>query len=225
MRESLRRLASEEECMYGGARGAGAGMRRVRRKAKGFDLLDKVCQSLELVEGDYFGFLHQQRGDPRVWVDLNRRLSKTFRNEPWDVRFAIKFYPPEPSELRDDNTRYQLSLAIRRDLLEGRLSCSAITHALLASYVAQAELGDWSSMLASNKLADMRAAPLHAITPDLEAKVDELYRKHKLTSREDYQYHLSRYFDQTLPNLYCKSIMSLPTRWQRVIEQKGTYIL
>ncbi|XP_028169859.1 band 4.1-like protein 1 isoform X2 [Ostrinia furnacalis] len=115
----------------------------------------------------------------RLRVDLNRRLSKTFRNEPWDVILAVKFYPPEPSELRDDVTRYQISLAVRRDLLEGRLTCSTITYALLASYVLQAELGDSSGDIAPSALTELRAAPLHALTPDLEERVRELYSKHK----------------------------------------------
>ncbi|XP_073962285.1 protein 4.1 homolog isoform X1 [Choristoneura fumiferana] len=186
MRESLRRLASEE----GVERGAG-GQRRVRvelldgdhvnidvdRKAKGADLLDRVCDVLDLTERDYFGLLHAQRGDPRVWIDLGRRLSKTFKNEPWDVRLAVKFYPPEPSELLDDGTRYQLALAVRRDLNEGRLTCSALTHALLASYVLQAELGDHEPGHA-HALARLRA-PLAARDHDLDAQVEDLYRKHK----------------------------------------------
>ncbi|CAH2986843.1 unnamed protein product [Chilo suppressalis] len=191
MRESLRRLASEEDCERGASAG---GMRRVRvelldgefinvdlhRKAKGSDLLDKVCQSLDLVEGDYFGLLHQQRGDPRVWVDLNRRLSKTFRNEPWDVRLAVKFYPPEPSELQDDGTRYQLSLAVRRDLMEGRLRCSDITYAVLASYIAQAELGDLTTTpLTAATLTDLRAAPPRVLTAALCEDIDQLYRRHQ----------------------------------------------
>lgn len=52
-----------------------------QRKATGADLLDKVCAVLDVMEKDYFGLLHVQRGDPRVWVDLGRRLSKTFRSE------------------------------------------------------------------------------------------------------------------------------------------------
>ncbi|KAL4702907.1 hypothetical protein ACJJTC_005135 [Scirpophaga incertulas] len=184
MHESLRRLASEEVMVERGD------MRRVRvelldgdhvsvdvhRRANGGDLLDKVCDNLDIVEKDFFGLLHLQRGDPRVWLDLNRRLSKTFRNEPWDVRLAVKFYPPEPSEVKDDNTRYQLSLAVRRDLLEGRLQCSNITHALLASYVLQAELGDREG---PTSLSSIRAVPLHAINEEFEAQVDELYAKHK----------------------------------------------
>ncbi|KAL0811656.1 hypothetical protein ABMA28_009106 [Loxostege sticticalis] len=188
MRESLRRLTSDELV----TRTMG-GKRRVRvelldgehinididRKARGADLLDRVCEDLDLLERDYFGLLHQQRGDPRVWVDLNRRLSKTFRNEPWDVRLAVKFYPPEPSELRDDVSRYQISLAVRRDLMEGRLTCSTITYALLASYILQAELGDSTGHLAPTALSDYRAAPLHAVTPDMGERARELHARHK----------------------------------------------
>ncbi|CAG5013444.1 unnamed protein product [Parnassius apollo] len=191
MRESLRRLAGSSS--EDGMESRRTGTRRVRielldgehinvdidRKARGSDLLDKVCDNLDIVEKDFFGLLYAQRGDSRAWLDLERRLSKTFRNEPWDVRFVVKFYPPEPSELRDDNTRYQLGLAVRRDLIEGRLTCSTITHALLASYVLQAELGDREGRVSGALLSSHLAVPLQVLTEDLEEKVDELYRKHK----------------------------------------------
>ncbi|XP_075985679.1 protein 4.1 homolog [Anticarsia gemmatalis] len=192
MRESLRRLAhSSDENM---ARRGRNNTRRVRvelmdaehitididRKARGGDLLDKICESLDVIEKDYFGMLYVQRGDTRVWLDLNRRLAKTFKNEPWDVRFAVKFYPPEPSELKDDATRYQIALAVRRDLIENRLTCSQITYALLSSYVLQAELGDFEeSSLTPSTLSQYRAVPLAAITPELENKIEDLYKKHK----------------------------------------------
>ncbi|KAL0880854.1 hypothetical protein ABMA27_002037 [Loxostege sticticalis] len=47
----------------------------------------------------------------------------------------------------------------------------------------------------------------------------------RLTSREDCQNHLSGYFDQKPQNFYSNGIMSLPTRWQKVIDHNGTYIL
>ncbi|CAG5013420.1 unnamed protein product [Parnassius apollo] len=94
------------------------------RKIRGHELLDKVCDSLNLVEKDYFGLLYEDRGDPRVWIDLEKRVSKLIKREPWEVRFAVKFYPPEPAQLQEELTRYQLVLAVRRDLLEGRLPCS-----------------------------------------------------------------------------------------------------
>ncbi|XP_050673133.1 protein 4.1 homolog [Leptidea sinapis] len=189
MRESQRRLASEESSMVGLKR-SGNGRVRVElldgehitidldRKSRGADLVDSVCESLDILEKDYFGLLHTQRGDPRVWIDLDRRLSKTFRNEPWDVRLAVKFYPPEPSELQDDVSRYQLSLAVRRDIIEGRLSCSPITYALLASYVLQAELGDRQSRVSVATLSQHHAIPLHAVTDTTEDNIDQLYRKH-----------------------------------------------
>ncbi|CAH0717572.1 unnamed protein product, partial [Brenthis ino] len=186
MRESLRRLASDD----GMVSRLSTGRVRVElltgehitldveRKSTGADLLDSVCDALDILEKDYFGLLHTQR-DSRQWVDLKRRLTKSFRNEPWDVRFAVKFYPPEPSELHDEVTRYQVGLAIRRDLIEGRLKCSTITYALLASYVLQAELGDREGKVPTTILSTHNAVPLQVITPDFEDKVDELYRKHK----------------------------------------------
>ncbi|CAH2097325.1 unnamed protein product [Euphydryas editha] len=187
MRESLRRLASDDGMV---SRSSNGRVRvelltgdyttvNVEKKATGSDLLDIICDDQDILEKDYFGLLHVQRGDPRVWVDLKRRLSKTFRNEPWEVKLAVKFYPPEPSELRDESSRYQLSLAIRRDLIEGRLTCSTITYALLASYVLQAELGDRESRVNVATLTKHRAVPLEVITPDLEDKIDELYSKHR----------------------------------------------
>nr|XP_026485258.1 protein 4.1 homolog [Vanessa tameamea] len=169
MRESLRRLASDDAMAPRSCSG------RVRvelltgdhitidvaRKASGGDLLDAICDDLDILEKDYFGLLHVHRNDPRVWVDLKRRLSKTFRNEPWEVKMAVKFYPPEPSELNDEASRYQLGLAIRRDLIE----CGS------------SQLFD--DHIRSARLIQHRAVPLQVITPDLEDKIDELYRKHK----------------------------------------------
>ncbi|XP_045513813.1 band 4.1-like protein 3 [Pieris brassicae] len=191
MRESLRRLASDEGTSMVGLRRTGTGRVRVElfngehitidieRKASGADLLDKVCDTLDILEKDFFGLLHAQRGDPRVWVDLGRRLSKTFRNEPWDVRLAVKFYPPEPSELYDDITRYQLSLAVRRDLMEGRLICSQITYALLASYVLQAELGDKQGAVSTSTLCEHNAIPFHVLNERQQDNIEQLYAKHR----------------------------------------------
>ncbi|XP_048484296.1 band 4.1-like protein 1 [Plutella xylostella] len=189
MRESLRRLASEE-AMQPPRR---AGRRRcavelidgetleldVQRKAKGGELLDLVCQHLGVDERDYFGLQHAERGDPRVWVDLNRRLSKTFKNSPWEVRLAVKFYPPEPADLAEDITRDQLMYAVRRDLIEGRLSCSLVTHALLGSYLLQAELGDAECEVTGSQMLRHRVAPPRALSKELEEKINDLYAMHK----------------------------------------------
>ncbi|XP_041973336.1 protein 4.1 homolog isoform X2 [Aricia agestis] len=150
------------------------------RKIRGHELLSKVCDSLNLVEKDYFGLLYEDRGDPRVWIDLEKRVSKMLKHEPWEVRFAVKFYPPEPAQLQEELTRYQLVLAIRRDLLEGRLPCSTVTHALLASYLLQSELGDHEESESGAGLCkQLKLVPPAACTPDLEEKVVELHKTHR----------------------------------------------
>ncbi|XP_075985080.1 protein 4.1 homolog isoform X3 [Anticarsia gemmatalis] len=152
----------------------------VDRKIRGQELLGKVCDNLNLVEKDYFGLLYEDRGDPRIWIDLEKRVSKMLKHEPWRVRFSVKFYPPEPSQLQEELTRYQLVLAVRKDLLEGRLPCSAVTHALLASYLLQSELGDYEDKeVGSGLCKQLKLVPAASCTPELEEKVVELHKTHK----------------------------------------------
>ena len=61
------------------------------------------------------------------------------------VIFQVKFYPPEPAQLQEDLTRYQMCLQIQNDIKVGKLPCSFVTHALLGAYLVQSELGDYDS--------------------------------------------------------------------------------
>ncbi|VDP42092.1 unnamed protein product [Schistosoma mattheei] len=58
-------------------------------------------------------------------------------------RFSVKFYTPHPNLLEEAYTRYLFALQIKRDLVTGTLLCSENTTALLASYIVQAEIGDF----------------------------------------------------------------------------------
>ncbi|KAI4468207.1 4.1 g protein [Holotrichia oblita] len=150
----------------------------IDRKAKGQDLLVKVCESINLIERDYFGLVYIDRHDPRNWLDLDKRISKFMKAEPWKFNFEVKFYPPDPAQLQEDITRYQLCLQIRNDILNNRLPCSFVTHALLGSYLVQSELGDYDGdTMDQNYLADFKFAPNQ--TPDLVSKVMELHKTHK----------------------------------------------
>ncbi|XP_037873990.1 protein 4.1 homolog isoform X1 [Bombyx mori] len=152
----------------------------VDRKIRGHELLNKVCDNLNLVEKDYFGLLYADRGDPRVWIDLDKRVSKMLKHEPWFLRFAVKFYPPEPAQLQEELTRYQLVLAVRRDLLDGRLPCSSVTHALLASYLLQSELGDYEDTeVGAGLCKQLKLVPPSSCTQELEEKVVELHKTHR----------------------------------------------
>ncbi|XP_064486683.1 proteoglycan 4-like isoform X1 [Ornithodoros turicata] len=150
----------------------------LERKAKGQELFDRVCESLNLLERDYFGLSFRDHEDARNWINLEKRLSKQLKHTPWEMSFEVKFYPPDPAQLQEDITRYQLCLQIRDDILSGKLPCSFVTHALLGSYLVQAELGDFDPEdHAGNYLSEFRFAPNQ--TPELEDKVMELHKQHK----------------------------------------------
>lgn len=57
-------------------------------------------------------------------------------------KFGVKLYPPEPSELVEEITRLYVYRQVRDDIAKGRLLASFVTHALLGSLAAQAEIGD-----------------------------------------------------------------------------------
>ncbi len=122
----------------------------------------------------------------------------------WQFAFIVKFYPPDPSQLTEDITRYRscspplaalkgcrsahgfspglcrylLCLQLRQDIASGRLPCSFVTHALLGSYTVQAELGDHDpEEHRLDYISDFQFAPNQ--TKELEEKVVELHKSHR----------------------------------------------
>uniref|UniRef100_A0A667WX63 Si:dkey-178k16.1 n=1 Tax=Myripristis murdjan TaxID=586833 RepID=A0A667WX63_9TELE len=147
----------------------------VEKFAKGQTLLDMVCGHLNLLERDYFGFLSSVYQN---WLDPSKEIKKQIRVGSWSFGFSVKFYPPDPSILIEDITRYYLCLQLRDDILSGRLPCSFVTHALLGSYTVQAELGDYEAEEhGPDYVSDFRFAPNQ--TRELEERVMELHRTYR----------------------------------------------
>uniref|UniRef100_A0A674JZ16 Erythrocyte membrane protein band 4.1 like 3 n=1 Tax=Terrapene triunguis TaxID=2587831 RepID=A0A674JZ16_9SAUR len=131
----------------------------VEKRSRGQILFDKVCEHLNLLEKDYFGLTYRDME--------NQKFS-----------FNVKFYPPDPSQLSEDITRYYLCLQLRDDIVSGRLPCSFVTLALLGSYTVQSELGDYDpDEYGSDYVSEFRFAPNH--TKELEDKVIELHKSHR----------------------------------------------
>ncbi|XP_007422091.1 band 4.1-like protein 2 isoform X3 [Python bivittatus] len=148
------------------------------KKAKGQVLFDKVCEHLNLLERDYFGLVFQDHTDQKNWLDSSKEIKKQIHNLPWLFTFNVKFYPPDPSQLTEDITRYFLCLQLRQDIASGRLPCSFVTHALLGSYTLQAELGDYDpEEHDSGYIREFQFAPNQ--TKELEEKVVELHKTHR----------------------------------------------
>ncbi|XP_056886910.1 band 4.1-like protein 1 isoform X11 [Takifugu flavidus] len=150
----------------------------IEKHSKGQTLMDMVCEHLNLLEKDYFGLTFADTDTQKNWLDPSKEIKKQLRNSLWHFAFAVKFYPPDPSQLTEDITRYYLCLQLRDDILSGRLPCSFVTHALLGSYTVQAELGDYDhDDHGVDYVGDFRFAPNQ--TRELEERVMELHRNYK----------------------------------------------
>ncbi|XP_035994383.1 band 4.1-like protein 3b isoform X16 [Fundulus heteroclitus] len=150
----------------------------VEKRAKGHVLFDKVCDHLNLLEKDYFGITYRDVENQKNWLDPTKELKKQIRTGPWNFAFNVKFYPPDPSQLSEDITRYYLCLQLRDDVVSGRLPCSFATHTVLGSYTVQSELGDYDpDELGSDYISEIRFAPNQ--TKELEEKVMELHKTYK----------------------------------------------
>uniref|UniRef100_A0A9J7X915 Si:dkey-178k16.1 n=1 Tax=Cyprinus carpio carpio TaxID=630221 RepID=A0A9J7X915_CYPCA len=149
-----------------------------QKLCKGHVLLDLVCEHLNLLEKDYFGLTFSDTESQKNWLDPSKEIKKQIRVGPWHFSFAVKFYPPDPSQLIEDITRYYLCLQLREDILSGHLPCSFVTHALLGSYAVQAELGDYDpEEHGPDYISEFRFAPNQ--TRELEERVMELHRNYR----------------------------------------------
>merc|ERR1719431_558785 len=118
---------------------------QVQAKASGKMLFDQVCKQLNLLETDYFGLEYVDNKGTTYWLDREKAMNQQIglgSGEPL-LRFNVKFYMPDPSQLEEEYTRYLFSLQIKRDLASGSLQCNENTAALMASYIVQAECGDF----------------------------------------------------------------------------------
>ncbi|VVC43403.1 Hypothetical protein CINCED_3A007052 [Cinara cedri] len=152
---------------------------QVQTKADGSVLFEQVCKQLNLLEADYFG-LEYQEGSTKHWLDLEKPLNKQIGLslvEPL-MRFCVKFYTPDPAQLEEEYTRYLFCLQIKRDLSHGHMQCNDNTAALMASYIVQAECGDYSV----DDYPDHTYLSSHKFVPhqdrEMEIRIMENHKRH-----------------------------------------------
>ncbi|KAE9553998.1 hypothetical protein FO519_002758 [Halicephalobus sp. NKZ332] len=109
----------------------------------GQKVLDSVCDQLDIVEKDYFGLRYQDNNKYRFWLDLTKPLNKQFKGDHLSLSLRFRFYPRDFTILRENVTKYQLFVQLRRDLLHGRLYCSQQTSITLAALILQSVIGDY----------------------------------------------------------------------------------
>uniref|UniRef100_A0A8C6KAH3 Erythrocyte membrane protein band 4.1 like 2 n=1 Tax=Nothobranchius furzeri TaxID=105023 RepID=A0A8C6KAH3_NOTFU len=151
----------------------------VEKRAKGQFLFFKVCEHLNLLEKDYFGLIYKDNHEQKCWLDPTKEIKRQIRSNNWQFTFNVKFYPPDPSLLTEDITRYLLCLQLREDVASGRLPCSFVTHALLGSYTLQAEFGDYEpdQPRPLDFINQLTFAPNQ--NKEMEEKILELHKSHR----------------------------------------------
>ncbi|VDM25363.1 unnamed protein product [Toxocara canis] len=117
----------------------------VSKNAMGQEVYDQVFYALDLEERDYFGLLFMDHYHVQHWLDPVKRLSKQVPiGPPYTFRFSVKFFSSEPSNLREELTRYQFFLQLKQDIQTGKLECPKETAIELAALALQSEFGDYN---------------------------------------------------------------------------------
>lgn len=161
---------------------------KLPRHAKGHELFHRVCEHLNLLERDYFSLTYKDASDQKNWLDPIKEIKKQLMHSPWLVSFNVKFYPPDPSHLLEDISRYYLCLQLREDVARGRLPCLPTVHALLGSYALQAELGDYDAAEHGAGYAGrFQLAPNQ--THELQDRMAELHATHRGQSPAEAELH------------------------------------
>uniref|UniRef100_A0A3P8T9S1 FERM, ARHGEF and pleckstrin domain-containing protein 1 n=1 Tax=Amphiprion percula TaxID=161767 RepID=A0A3P8T9S1_AMPPE len=160
---------------------------QISQRSPGKVLFDLVCVHLNLSEGDYFGLEYQDQRKMTVWLDLLKPTLKQIRRPKNTIlRFVVKFFPPDHTQLMEELTRYLFALQIKRDLACGRLICNDTSAALMVSHIIQSEIGDfdetqsWQHLLHNKYLPDQDA---------IRDKITDCHRKHvgQTPAESDYQ--------------------------------------
>ncbi|KAM3723273.1 Tyrosine-protein phosphatase [Dirofilaria immitis] len=169
----------------------------IERHAKGQILLNMVFEHLELIEKDYFGLqyisaLETSQTGVKKWLDPTKSIRKQLLYPPYQLHFRLKFYVSDPSKLMEEYTRYHVFLQLKKDLLEGRLICPKSTVAMLASYAAQSEFGDYSEEEhGTSYLNDFNFIPEQNIT--LIKNVIDLHKLHKGQSPAEAEFNFLKH--------------------------------
>ncbi|XP_051878248.1 FERM domain-containing protein 7-like [Pristis pectinata] len=147
----------------------------VEQKATGKVLFSCICQHLRLVEEDYFGVEFSNRHGNMVWLDPLKPICKQIRGEKNVLfQFVVKFFPPDPGQLKEELTRYLFAQQIKRDLVARRLHCNDNSTALLLSHIIQAEVGNFDEELDQAHLRSKLYLPTQEL---LIHKIMKFHRK------------------------------------------------
>ncbi|OWR45402.1 band 4.1 protein 5 [Danaus plexippus plexippus] len=149
------------------------------KKASAGDLYEQVFYSLDLIEKDYFGLQFTDTNNVKHWLDPTKTIKKQVKiGPPYTLRLKVKFYSSEPNNLREELTRYQFFLQLKKDILESKLECPHSTAVELAALALQSELGDFDETIHTPAtVSEFRFVPNQ--TEEMEIEILEEFKKCK----------------------------------------------
>ncbi|XP_074658195.1 FERM, ARHGEF and pleckstrin domain-containing protein 2-like isoform X2 [Tubulanus polymorphus] len=153
---------------------------QIPQKATGLVLYEEVLKKLQLLEADYFDLEYIHAEGITCWLDHDKPILKQVGSpNELNFRFSVKFYTPDPGLLEEEYTRYLFALQVKRDLASGAMPCTENTSALLASYIAQAELGDFQDEYTDRQYIQMcKILPPSVMNERVEDKIVEFHAEH-----------------------------------------------
>ncbi|KAG7497821.1 FERM domain-containing protein 7 [Solea senegalensis] len=155
----------------------------VEHQVLGGNFFNRVCLHLKLLEKEYFGLEFRHNTGNYVWLELLKPLNKQIKyTSDLFFRFIVKFFPPDPGQLKRGLTRYLFALQIKQDLSNGSLTCNDNSAALLVAHILQSELGDYDEELVCHHLEMKQYVPNQEY---LDHKIIKLHKKHRGVSPAD----------------------------------------
>lgn len=170
---------------------------KLGKDASGFECVRKIAKQIGLVEIGYFGLCYRNKKGHEWWLILEKPIRKqldkhaSYGLHNINLKFKIQFFVTDSCwiKLQDEVIRNLYYLQLRNEFTEGSLSCSKESAVLLASYAAQAELGDHNAEMYASYIEDETYFPFMSFMnypkETLEQEVLELYQHHRgMTSEE-----------------------------------------
>ncbi|XP_004079748.1 FERM domain-containing protein 7 isoform X1 [Oryzias latipes] len=160
----------------------------VEQNVLGADFFNKVCGHLKLLEKEYFGLEFRHHSGHYVWLEMMKPLIKQIKyTSDLFFRFIVKFFPPDPGQLKRGLTRYLFALQIKQDLSNGSLTCNDNSAALLISHILQSEIGEYDEELDYQHLETKQYVPNQEY---LDHKIMKFHKRHRGISPADSDVHL-----------------------------------
>lgn len=185
-------------------------------KHNGAILVNQICQYLDIPHSYHFGLSYINAHGKQRRINEDIPLKRQLKKITSPLYFKIRFYTPHLTySLENKHVLNQFYLQALSDIRGGRLTIPSIDLPIVISYILQVQFGDCEELSGSDKIIDLQLGLLITTNPEVENKITQLYKAHKLMSTERAKFELM------------KCIMALPlfgTKLHKAVTEEGEKI-